>query len=152
MSSFFARQPEMRKARFRVEPSLAGWVKRGCRLAALLSCGLLMSACDTSIGRRLSGHWLGVEVESLDGSVSAGRAGWAKGTSLTFSGSTLSVTLPGEAPRRGAYKVLSEDDGQLELAVAGHDGHVDRARLTLETDSLLRWHLTTVHTLVMRRD
>lgn len=121
-------------------------------MTALLSCAMLMSSCSTSVGSRLSGHWLGVEVESLDGSISAGRAGWAKGTALTFSGSTLSVTLPGEAPRRGNYRVLSEDDGQLELAVAGHDGHVDRTRLTLETDSLLRWHLTTVHTLVMQRE
>lgn len=119
---------------------------------ALVVCGVLANACSTSVGSRLSGRWLGVEVESLDSSVSAGRAGWAKGTSLTFSGSTLTVALPGEAPRRGAYQVLSEDDGQLELAIAGHDGHVDRTQLTLETDRLLRWHLTSVHTLLMQRE
>jgi hypothetical protein len=115
-------------------------------------CGALTSACDTSVGSRLSGRWLGVEIESLDGSVSAGRAGWAKGTSLTFSGSSLTVAQPGEEPRRGAYKVVSEDDGQLELAIAGHDGHIDHTQLTLETDRLLRWHLTSVHTLVMQRE
>lgn len=124
--------------------------KRRGRAAWLLFFSL--SACSTSIHDQLSGRWLGVEVESLDGSVSAARAGWAKGTSLTFSGSTLTVALPGELPRRGDYQVLSEDDGQLELAVAGHDGHVDRAELTLETERLLRWHLTNVHTLVMHRD
>lgn len=127
---------------------LLSWV----RATTLLSCGVLASACGTSVGSRLSGRWLGVEVESLDGSVSAARAGWAKGTSLTFSGSTLAVALPGEEPRRGAYQVVSEDDGQLELAIAGHDGHVDRTQLTLETDRLLRWHLTSVHTLLMQRE
>ena len=122
------------------------------RATTLVFCGVLAGACDTSVGSRLSGRWLGVEVESLDGSISAGRAGWAKGTSLTFSGSTLSVALPGEAPRRGVYRVVSEDDGRLELAIAGHDGHVDRTQLTLETERLLRWHLTSVHTLLMQRE
>lgn len=124
-----------------------GWAAAG----ALLSMCALLSACDATIGSRLSGRWQGVEMESLGGSVSAARAGWAKGTSFTFSGSSLTVDLPGELPRRGTYQVLSENDGQLELAVAGHDGHIDRTELTLETDSLLRWHLTTVHTLLMRR-
>lgn len=122
------------------------------RPTTLVLCGALASACSTSVSSRLSGRWLGVEVESLDGSVSAGRAGWAKGTSLTFSGSTLTVAQPGEEPRRGAYQVISEDDGQLELAIAGHDGHIDRTQLTLETERLLRWHLTSVHTLVMHRE
>ena len=80
----------------------------------------------------------------------AARDGTAKSEEL--SGSTLTVALPGEAPRRGAYQVVSNDDGQLELAIAGHDGHVDRTQLTLETERLLRWHLTSVHTLVMRRE
>jgi hypothetical protein len=91
-------------------------------------------------------------MESLDGSVSAARAGFARGTTLTFSGSRLSVALPGEPPRQGSYEVLSEDDGKLELAIVGHDGHVDRTELTIETRRLLRWHLTRVHTMVMRRE
>jgi hypothetical protein len=95
---------------------------------------------------------VGAHVESLDGSVSAARAGWAKGTSLSFSGSRLTVQVPGEPPRYGRYDVLSHDNGQVELAIEGHDGHVDRTRLTLETDDMLRWHLTAVHTLVMRRE
>jgi len=152
LSSFFARRGQMSKARPGVSASRGRCVKSWGRTPALVFCALLASACGTSVGSRLSGRWLGVEVESLDGSISAGRAGWAKGTSLTFSGSTLTVALPGEAPRRGAYQVVSDDDGQLELAIAGHDGHVDRTQLTLETDRLLRWHLTTVHTLVMQRE
>lgn len=109
-------------------------------------------ACSTSVESQLSGHWLGRSVESRDGTVSAARAGWARGTSLTFSGSTLTVALPGEAPRQGSYRVISNDDGELELRVAGHDGHVDSARLTLETERLLRWHLSEIHTLVLHRE
>jgi hypothetical protein len=60
--------------------------------------------------------------------------------------------VPGEPPRHGAYEVLSNDDGHLELAIEGHDGHVDRTRFTLETDDLLRWHVTGVHTVVMHRE
>jgi hypothetical protein len=122
------------------------------RWAALSLAGLSVCACWSSPTDQLGGRWVGAHVESLDGSVSAARAGWAKGTSLAFSGSRLTVQVPGEPPRYGAYDVLSHDDGQLELAIEGHDGHVDRTRLTLETDDLLRWHLTGVHTLVMRRE
>ena len=120
-------------------------------VAGLVS-ACLLSCCWTSPESQLGGRWVGASFESLDGSVSAARAGWAKGTSLTFSGSRLTVSVPGEPPRRGAYEVLSNDDGQLELTIEGHDGHVDRTRLTIETDDLLRWHLTSVHTLVMHRE
>jgi hypothetical protein len=101
--------------------------------------------------RALSGSWAGHTIESLDGSVSAARAGWAKGTQLSFSGSRITITLPGETPRHGRYQIVTEEDGKLELEVEGHSGHVDRARLTLETENLLRWHLDNVHTLVLHR-
>jgi hypothetical protein len=114
-----------------------------------MALGLL--ACSASPERALAGSWAGHNVESLDGSVSAARAGWAKGTSLSFSGSRITIALPGEAARHGRYRVVSDQDGRLELEVQGHAGHVDRARLTLETDSLLRWHLDNVHTLVLHR-
>lgn len=121
-------------------------------LCLVLAVASVLVAFRRSVQGRLEGRWLGERFESLDGSVSAGRAGWAKGTSLTFSGSRISVQVPGEAARDGAYAVLSERDGELKLAITGHDGHVDRTELTLETDDLLRWHLTPVHTLVMRHD
>lgn len=108
-------------------------------------------ACLASPERALSGSWAGQNIESLDGSVSAARSGWAKGTSLSFAGSQITVTLPGETPRRGRYQVVANDDGKLEIEVEGHSGHVDRALLTLETDRLLRWHLDNVHTLVLHR-
>lgn len=111
-----------------------------------------LGGCSTSAESRLAGRWVGSGVESLDGSVSAARAGWAKGTSLTFSGSRLTVQVSGEAPRDGAYVITAEDDGKLELAITGHDGHVDRTQLIIETDQLLRWRLTPVHTLVMQRE
>ncbi len=120
-------------------------------VAGLVAAGLL-SSCWTSPESHLGGRWVGASFESVDGSVSAARAGWAKGASLTFSGSRLTVSVPGEPPRQGTYQVVSNDDGHLGLVIEGHDGHMDRTRLTLETDDLLRWHLTTVHTLVMHRE
>lgn len=121
-------------------------------LCVVLASALALVAVRRSVEGRLEGRWLGERFESLDGTVGAGRSGWAKGTSLTFSGSRISVQVPGEPARHGAYEVLSERDGELELAITGHDGHVDRTELTLETDELLRWHLTPVHTLVMHHD
>lgn len=121
-------------------------------LCALIALGSMLSGCRRSPQAQLEGRWLGQRFESRDGSVGAGRSGWAKGTSLTFSRSSIDVQVPGEPARRGAYEVLSERDGELELAITGHDGHIDRTQLTLETDELLRWHLTPVHTLVMHHD
>lgn len=134
-----------------------GWLRRerfiACvGLCVLLALGAALAAFRRSPQARLEGRWLGNRFESSDGSVGAGRAGWAKGTSLTFSGSRISVQVPGEAARQGDYEVLRERDGELELAITGHDGHIDRTELTLETDDLLRWHLTPVHTLVMHHD
>jgi hypothetical protein len=134
-----------------------GCLPRERIVACLGVCVLLVLAASLVAFRRspqarLEGRWLGHRFESLDGSVGAGRAGWAKGTSLTFSGSRISVQVPGEPARQGAYEVLRERDGELELAITGHDGHIDHAELTLETDELLRWHLTPVHTLVMHHD
>lgn len=126
---------------------VARWGK--CALA--VSC-VSVAGCRGASPAQLEGRWLGQSFESLDGSVSAGQAGWAKGASLTFSGSRVSVQVPGQALRHGRYDVLSDVDGELQLAIVGHDGHVDRAELTLETNELLRWHLTSVHTLVLRHD
>ncbi len=130
-------------------------VSRPWRAACLGGCAawcVLLLACQSSSASRLEGRWLGDGFESLDGSVSAARAGWAKGTSLTFADSRISVQLPGERSRSGSYQIISDHDGELELTITGHDGHVDRAELTIETESLLRWHLTPVHTLVLRRN
>ncbi len=118
---------------------------------ALTVLGALLTGCQNDVLGQLSGSWVGWRMESLDGSVSASRAGWAKGTSLLFSGRRVAVGLPGEPPRWGAFEVVSERDGELTLDIAGHGGHVDRAKLTLETDELLRWHVTDVHTLILRR-
>lgn len=118
---------------------------------AFFALAAALVACSVSPERALAGSWAGQNVESLDGSVSAARSGWAKGTSLNFAGSQITITLPGEAPRRGRYQVVTNDDGRLEIEVKGHAGHVDRTRLTLETDRLLRWHLDNVHTLVLHR-
>jgi hypothetical protein len=117
----------------------------------LMLAAALALACGNSTSKRLSGRWVGTDVESPGRPVSAARVGWARGTSLAFSGSTITVTLPGKAPRQGRYEVLEDRDGKIELSVIGHDGHRDRTRLTLETPRLLRWHLDPINTVVMRR-
>ena len=130
---------------------VAEWSRRLGFGLALLGPATSLSGCQSDVLEQLSGRWVGSRMESLDGSISAARAGWAKGTSLSFSGRRVAVGLPGEPPRWGAFEVVSERDGELTLEIAGHDGHVDRAKLTLETEELLRWHVTDVHTLVLRR-
>jgi hypothetical protein len=110
-----------------------------------------MAACADGAAGALAGRWVGQRVESLGRPPSAAQTGWARGTSLGFAGSKITVQLPGELPRSGHFRVLRDDDGQIDLSVTGHDGHEDHARLTLETPELLRWHVDAVHTVVMSR-
>ncbi len=118
-------------------------------VAALEIC--CAAACGLTPSSRLSGDWVGVEMETLGGEVSAQRAGWALGTALRFSGNTLRVTVPDHPPRQSEYRVKNADDGEMTLTLRSGSEEPRNMRLTLETDELLRWHLTQEHTVVLRR-
>lgn len=125
--------------------------RRAVLLAIVVLHGALALGCRDATRSRLAGRWVGRGMEVLGGFPSAASVGWARGTAFEFSGTQLTVAVPGEAPRRGRFRVLSDDDGELELSVVGHHGHEDRTRLTLETDDLLRWHVDDVNVVVMQR-
>lgn len=132
----------------RVRPHRAPWRP----LPALL--GLLavtLVACGHPVQKKLEGRWLGDSVENFDDGDVASATGWAKGTSLEFSGATLTVVIPAEEPRSGKYKVVKVHDTDVELAVTRDDGRTDKAVLKLDDDHSMRWMLSAGRAVVMRR-
>lgn len=118
----------------------------------LASAALGALGCDESTVERLQGRWHGTDVESIQGRVDAGLVGWALGTSVRFTGQQIFIGTPGNPERGGEYRIERDDDGDLTLSIRGPSGNVDRAHFTLETEQLLRWHVSPEHTVVLRRD
>jgi hypothetical protein len=122
------------------------------RLAVVLSSALLLAGCGNPIQRKLEGRWLGESVENFDAKDVAAATGWARGLSLEFSGSRLTVAVPAEEPRTGKYKVQSAHESDVELAVTRADGAVDTASLKLDDDRSLRFMIGDTRAIVLRRE
>lgn len=124
------------------------------RLAAALLVAALATAlggCGHPVERKLQGRWLGQSVESFDDRAVASATGWAKGTSLEFAGSTLTVSIPAEEPRTGDYKIVKVYKNDVQIAVTRKDGTVDQAAFTLDDENSIRWRLSGGRSIVLRR-
>jgi hypothetical protein len=104
------------------------------------------------VQRRLSGRWLGVAVENVDEEALPAATGWAKGTSLEFAGSTLTVALPAADPRTGRYQIVSAVDRKIVLRVQGEGGNSQRLALELESDKKARWAVGNGRYVILERE
>src|SRR5690242_13087360 len=77
------------------------------RRVLILASGLGILGCNHPVQRTLEGRWMGESVENFDDEVAAAANGWARGTSLEFAGSELTVAIPAEEPRTAHYDVVS---------------------------------------------
>lgn len=120
--------------------------------------GLLMvlvgmtAGCGHPVQKKLEGRWLGDAVENFDDDAVASATGWAKGASMEFAGSTVTVTIPAEEPRSGKYKVVSVHEGDVELSIQRRDGAVDKVRFKLDDERSMRWVLDDGRAVVLRRE
>ena len=119
-------------------------------LLLLLASGV--TGCGHPVQKKLEGRWLGDSVENFDDDVVASATGWAKGASMEFAGSTVTVTIPAEEPRSGKYKVVSVHEGDVELAISRRDGAVDKVRFKLDDERSMRWVLDDGRAVVLRRE
>ena len=119
---------------------------------AVLGLCLALPGCGHPIQRALEGRWFGESVENFEPADLAAATGWARGASLEFSGSSLTVAIPAEDPRKGRYDVESAHDGDLVLAIRDTKGAVTRTRFTLDGDHFLKWHVDDRRSVVMRRE
>jgi hypothetical protein len=110
------------------------------------------TGCGHPARRALQGRWFGDSVENFGAGEVALATGWARGTSMEFSGSNLTVAIPAEDPRRGQYEVTSARDGDLLLAVRDDQGAVQRTRVTLDGDHYLKWHVDDRRVIVLRKE
>lgn len=120
-------------------------------LALLCACNLLV-ACGHPAERALQGRWLGVGVENFDSDEIAAATGWARGTSLEFSGRRLKVTLPAERSRVGVYELSAIEDRTVTLNVLNSAGENSELELIVDDAENLRWLLGDGRTLVLKKD
>lgn len=119
----------------------------------LLAVGaLFLTGCGNPVAHKLEGRWLGESVENFDAKDMATATGWARGLSLEFSGSHLTVAVPAEEPRTGKYKVASVHDTDVQLDVTRADGTVDKASFKLDDDRSLRFMVGDTRAVVLRRE
>jgi hypothetical protein len=126
--------------------------RRLTSLGLVLSASLLLAGCGNPVQRKLEGRWLGESVENFDAKDIAAATGWARGLSLEFSGTHLTVAVPAEEPRTGQYKVASAHDNDVELAVTRSDGAVDTASFKLDDEHSLRFMIGDNRAVVLRRE
>lgn len=124
----------------------------GIRAALLLGLISAIPGCGNPAARALEGRWFGDSVENFDPSDVAPATGWARGASMEFSGSTVTVAIPAEDPRKGHFEVESAHEGDLVLAIRDDKGAASRARLTMDGDRYLKWHVDEHRSVVLRRE
>lgn len=112
----------------------------------------LSAGCGHPVKRKLEGRWLGDGIENFDDAQMAAATGWAKGASMEFSGSTLTVSVPAEEPRRGQYEIVKVHQNDVEIAIARPDGSRDRARFKLDDERSIRWMIDESRAVVLRRE
>ena len=115
--------------------------------AALFALG-----CGHPIEKKLQGRWLGDGVENFADDAVAAATGWAKGASLEFAGSSVTVSIPAEEPRTGKYKVVSVRENDVEIAVERKHGSVDRVAFKLDDERSMRWMLGDGRAVVLKRE
>lgn len=118
--------------------------------------GLVLSVtsvgCGHPVQRQLEGRWFGDSTENFAPGELPAATGWARGLSFEFSGAALTVAIPAEEPRTGAYRVASVHHNDVRLAVERKDGKKDTLRLKLDDDRSLRWMLDDARAIVLRRE
>ncbi|HMR10416.1 MAG TPA: hypothetical protein PKA88_31785 [Polyangiaceae bacterium] len=125
---------------------------RGGRLVAIGLSAAFLAACGHPVQKKLEGRWVGESVENFDDREMALATGWARGTSFEFSGATVTVAVPAEEPRSGAYKVVQAHNNDVYVAVARPDGKSDRVHFRLDDEHSIRWMLGESRSIVLRRE
>ena len=112
------------------------------RIIPLLTMLFLFAGCAKRPEDKLAGKWVGDRIDNVTADQVARATGWVKGTTLEFAGDKLTVTLPAEPPRKGAFKVTRTEGDKIVLSVARPDTLTyDEATLTLHDGKSLSWDI-----------
>ena len=129
----------------------------GCERTVQISLLVLVGAlagCETTPREQLEGVWVGERVDAFPAAQAEPAAGWVRGTSFTFSGPRVRVSIPAESDREGTYEVVSaSEDGRMRIAILRPTGGRDEVDFQLEGEERdqLRWHVGDGRSIVLRR-
>jgi len=138
-------------ARFRVESfcrtlishrSVARFLTRRAHLFALAASTIASAGCGAGPVDKLEGKWVGERIDNVSAEQVARATAWVKATTLEFAGDKLTVTIPTEPARKGAFKVAKVDGDKVVLSVRRKDSQTrDESTFMLQGDKTLRWDI-----------
>lgn len=117
-----------------------------------LACAVSLTGCGNPVSRHLEGRWFGESVENFDDNEIPAATGWAKGMSMEFAGSTITVIVPAEEPRTGQYRIAKVDTRDAYLVIEQPTGKQDRVHFHLDSPDSIRWMLGEGRAIVLQRD
>jgi hypothetical protein len=107
--------------------------------------------CDKTPKDRLQGRWLGETIENVPAAQMAKTSGWVKGTAIEFSGSKVTVTIPAESPRTGAFKVSRVEGESVLVSFLRPEGGHDEAEFRFAGEKTLRWNIGEGREIVLQK-
>ena len=112
------------------------------KLAALCLL-VLVAGCDRNPRERLQGRWRGESIENVSGAQVEKARDFVRGMEFDFDGAKVTVTIPAESPRSGAYRLERTEGDRMLFSFAKRDAKErQEAWLRLaHNDSELRWRL-----------
>jgi hypothetical protein len=85
---------------------------------------------------------VGERIDNVSAEQLARATAWVKATTFEFAGDKVTVTIPTENARKGAFKVAKAEGDKLLLSVHRKDSAArDEIALTLQGDKTLRWDI-----------
>jgi hypothetical protein len=109
------------------------------------------TGCDKTPKDRLQGRWLGETIENVPAAQVAKTTGWVKGTAIEFSGNKVTVTIPAESPRTGAFKVSRAEGESVVVSFLRPEGGHDEAEFRFAGEKTLRWNIGEGREIVLQR-
>lgn len=115
------------------------------------SCLFLFSACAHPAQEALQGHWNGQNVENFRPEELAAATGWARGTSLHFQGSRVTIRVPDAEAKSGTFRLASIEQRRVTLDIVDTQAARSELVLIVDDDQHLRWDLGEGRTLVLEQ-
>lgn len=111
----------------------------------------VVAGCEKSPRDKLQGRWLGESIENVNPTDLPRATGWVKGAALEFQGGKVTVTIPAESPRSGAYKIAKVDGDRVTVSFSREEGGHDEAELRFVGEQQLRWDIGSGREIVLLR-
>ncbi len=117
---------------------------------SLVVVATLALGCGHPVKKKLQGRWHGESVENVADPLVPAAVGWARGTTMEFADSVITVTVPAEDPRSAEFEIQKVAGQKVTISIKGSQG-VEQAHFVLEDDSAMRWDIGAGRSVLMRR-